>query len=215
MKSKPELCEYGCGNPSKFLFDKDSRSIKWCCSDMVQKCPTIRKKLSDKNKGKIISKCSRDKISKALTGKKWSSSSEIIEIERKRKISEKMKNYGGYRKGSGRGKKGTYKGFWCDSSYELAYVVYCLDHGVKIKRNNKKFPYFFNNKKFNYIPDFIIEGYEYTYVEIKGYMDKKNEAKINQFPHKLKVFIDEEMNKFLDYVINKYGKDFIKMYEIK
>lgn len=27
---------------------------------------------------------------------------------------------GGYRKGSGRGKKGRYKGYWCDSSWELA-----------------------------------------------------------------------------------------------
>ena len=47
-----------------------------------------------------------------------------------------------------------------------------------------------------------------------GYLCDECEAKIKQFPRKLKVFIDYEMKRFLDYVINKYGKDFIKLYEI-
>ena len=38
---------------------------------------------------------------------------------------------GGKRHGSGRGKKGWYKGYYCDSTWELAWVIYQLDHGVK------------------------------------------------------------------------------------
>jgi len=37
---------------------------------------------------------------------------------------------GGKRIGSGRGKSGWYKGYWCDSSWELAYVIYNIDHDV-------------------------------------------------------------------------------------
>ena len=29
---------------------------------------------------------------------------------------------------TGKGKKGWYKGFFCSSTYELAYVIFCLDH---------------------------------------------------------------------------------------
>ena len=52
---------------------------------------------------------------------------------------------GGYVQGSGRGKKGWYKGFFCDSSWELAYVVYCLDHKINITRNTKKTKYVWDN----------------------------------------------------------------------
>ena len=39
------------------------------------------------------------------------------------------------------GIKGWYKGFWCDSSWELAYVIYNLDHGIEFRRNTEKFEY--------------------------------------------------------------------------
>lgn len=42
---------------------------------------------------------------------------------------------GGKREGSGRGKRGWYKGYYCDSSWELAWVIYNLDHGNQFKRN--------------------------------------------------------------------------------
>jgi hypothetical protein len=80
-----------------------------------------------------------------------------IEAERKRKITEKAKmNNGGYRRGSGRGKKGWYKGIFCDSSWELAMVIYCLENDISIVRNTEKRIYEFNGKIKNYIPDFGI-----------------------------------------------------------
>lgn len=58
----------------------------------------------------------------------------------------KQKGLGGYVEGSGRGKKGRYKGFYCDSSWELAYVMYCLDHNICIERNTAKFEYVFEEQ---------------------------------------------------------------------
>ena len=35
---------------------------------------------------------------------------------------------GGIREGAGRSKSGWYKGYYCNSSYELAWVIYSLDN---------------------------------------------------------------------------------------
>lgn len=119
------------------------------------------------------------------------------------------KNCGGYRKGSGRGKSGWYKNYYCDSSWELAFVIYNLENNIKFERNTKKFSYIFNRKKHDYMPDFIINN---EYIEIKGYITEQWKAKKEQFPHKLKTLYQKDIQKYLDYVINKYGKDFIKLY---
>src|SRR6059036_3964323 len=39
-----------------------------------------------------------------------------------------QRGLGGYERGSGRGKKGWYRGYSCDSTYKLVFVVYALDH---------------------------------------------------------------------------------------
>lgn len=124
---------------------------------------------------------------------------------------EKLRKSGGYRKGSGRGKSGWYKGHWCDSSWELAFIIYNLDHNIKFIRNTEKFSYEFEGKKKNYIPDFIME--DRTYVEIKGYDNGLTQAKISYFPHKLELIVGKKIKPYLDYVVNKYGKDFINLYE--
>lgn len=125
---------------------------------------------------------------------------------------EKLALAGGYRKGSGFGKHGTYKGYYCDSSWELAFVIYNLDHGILFARNRKKFRYLFEGKEYTYMPDFFMNG---MYVEIKGYWTKQWQAKLDQFPEKEKIKIigKNEIQKYIKYVENKYGKDFIKLYE--
>lgn len=119
---------------------------------------------------------------------------------------------GGYRKGSGRGKSGWYKGYYCDSSWELAFVIYNIEHDIKFERNRRKFVYVYEGKELKYLPDFILDG---KYIEIKGYRSKQWEAKFNQFPKEetLEVLMKDEMKPYLDYVIGKYGEDFIKLYE--
>ena len=135
--------------------------------------------------------------------------------EYKEKLSKSLKaspNTGGYRKGSGTGKSGWYKGYYCDSSWELAFVIYNLEHNIKFERNKKRFAYIFENETHNYIPDWIVNG---EYVEIKGYWSERWQAKLDQFPkeEKLTVLTKKEIKPYLDYVIESYGKDFIKLYE--
>ena len=113
----------------------------------------------------------------------------------------------------GKGKRGYYKGYYCQSSWELAYVIYCLNHGILISRNKEGFKYNWEQKQRTYFPDFVLPNG--TYVEIKGYYDKKSEAKYVQFPKdkKLIVLKKEDMKPILEYVIEKYGKSFIDLYE--
>lgn len=125
-------------------------------------------------------------------------------------IKKMQESCGGYRQGSGYGKSGWYKGYFCDSSWELAYVIYNLEHGIKFERNREKFKYIFEGKEYNYLPDFIVDG---KYVEVKGYWTKQWQAKYDQFPKELSIIGKEEIKTYLEYVENKYGKDFIKLYE--
>jgi hypothetical protein len=124
-----------------------------------------------------------------------------------------LKVSGGLKKGSSRGKCGWYKGYWCDSSYELAYVIYNLDHNIKFYRNNKGFPYIHNGLERKFFPDFYKED---SYIEIKNFHSSETDEKIRQFPLKIEILYKEDLKKeILPYVISKYGKDFIKLYENK
>ena len=117
---------------------------------------------------------------------------------------------GGIRHGSSRGKSGWYKGYWCDSSYELAYLIYNLDNSILIERNKNGFEYTHNDEKHLFYPDFIIDG---KYIEIKNYKSELTDSKISQFPYDIEIYYKEEMKPFIEYVKNKYGKDFIRLYE--
>lgn len=109
-----------------------------------------------------------------------------------------------------RGKHGWYNGYWCDSSWELAFVIYNLEYDIKFQRNTQKFEYEFEGKKYNYYPDFIME--DGTYIEIKGYETEKDKAKYIYFPYKLKVLKRKDIKYILDYVNKKYSKDFVTLY---
>jgi len=85
-------------------------------------------------------------------------------------------NCGGYRENTTRGKSGRYKGIFCASSYELIFVAYHLYIGSDIKPCKLKIPYFYNNKKHHYHPDFLIDGKIY---EIKGFHTEVVDLKTN------------------------------------
>lgn len=119
------------------------------------------------------------------------------------------KKAGGLRQGSGRGKCGWYKGYWCDSSYELAWVIYNLEHNIKFERNKKGYEYEFRGKKFKYYPDFICNG---EIIEIKGYKTEQVNEKLKVVEN-IKVLFEKDLEKEFTYVKEKYGKDFIKLYE--
>ena len=165
------------------------------------------------NKGSSISEEQKIKISKSLKGNPLvtgKASSAQAEAERILKITNYAKLHnGGYRYGSGRGKKGWYKGIYCDSSWELAFVVYHLDNGIPIERCPDKRIYVFENQTRNYYPDFVVNSQIF---EIKGYKTEQSKAK--QLFNPDIILIDKESIKpYLDYTINKYTKDFITLYE--
>ena len=227
------ICDYGCGQEATFQL----KSGKWCCSKSVNSCPEMRRR----NREGIRNYCKTHvrNSSRGMKGKtpwnkgKTSETDErIAAIATKNKVSMigkshqhteetrakiskimKEKGAGGLRHGSGRGRNGWYKGYWCDSSWELAYVIYNLEHGISFSRNRKPFNYTFENNTKRYYPDFLLETGEY--VEIKGYYKKQDIAKIEQFPKELSLIVYDKtgIKPYLDYVINKYGKDFCSLYD--
>jgi hypothetical protein len=118
---------------------------------------------------------------------------------------------GGPRNGAGRGKSGMYKNIWCDSSYELAWVIYNLEHNIKFERNKKGYSYEFNGKKHKYYPDFIVNE---KLIEIKGFLRENDKHKFKSVEDKeLIILFKKDLEVQLEYTINKYGKDYIRLYE--
>jgi hypothetical protein len=117
---------------------------------------------------------------------------------------------GGLKEGSSRSKHGWYNGFWCDSSYELAYLIYCLDHNIKIERNKKYYEYEYEGKIHKYYPDFIVNN---ELVEIKNYESELTNAKLKSVNEKITIYYRNTIKPFIDYVKQKYGKKFIELYE--
>lgn len=135
--------------------------------------------------------------------------------ESKQKIrlaSQRCHKMGGYRYGSGRGKKGWYCGYFCDSSWELAFVIYNIEHSISFSRNTDTFDYMYKGKSHKYLPDFVINN---VYYEIKGYKTEQWNAKYDQFPYKDRLVVIDKISiiPYIDYVITKYGKDYIRLYE--
>ena len=121
---------------------------------------------------------------------------------------------GGYRKGATRGKSGYYKGIWCDSTYELVYLIYNLDNGIDIRRNTLKFPYRHNGKNHEYIPDFRVNG---ELVEIKNFWTEVVQVKLECVPEKISILYYEDLEEMMQYVDEKYGtwhKKKINNYEV-
>lgn len=104
-------------------------------------------------------------------------------------------------------RSGYFKGIHCDSSWELALLVYCIDHNIAIQRNHRWFNYFYENAWHKYFPDFIIND---TYIEVKGFNTPKVQAKIEQFPKNLKykILYESELQPCLVYCKQTYGNAF-------
>ena len=119
---------------------------------------------------------------------------------------------GGLRHGSGRGKKGTYNGFYCDSSYELAFIIYHLDHNVPITRNTRYYLYVNSeNRICKYFPDFIVNG---ELVELKGFINKDVYLKISSVDDMpIRLLMYEDIKHMIEYVKCKYRvNDITKLY---
>jgi hypothetical protein len=117
--------------------------------------------------------------------------------------SYKSPKLGGARKGSGHSKSGYYQGIYCGSTWEIAWVIYCIDHQISFARNTERFSYHFNGTHHEYIPDFILK--DGTYLEIKGYSTDQWIAKQAAFPKALIVIGKKEISTYIKYVKKKYS----------
>lgn len=210
-KRRNDYCSQKCGS---IFSQRNGGNRSWTEQDKLKqslwaKKYNYRPPKMGFNKSCLHCKC-EFYIPQSSKNRKWCSKNCFIEYCNENKYLKGKS--GGLRNGSGRGKCGWYKGYYCSSSWELAWVIYQLEHGLKFERNKNGFQYEFNNKKYKFYPDFIINGSSH-YVEVKGYIDDKVKAKIAHFPHKLEIIGKEEIKPFVNYSIEKYGKDYVELYE--
>ena len=111
---------------------------------------------------------------------------------------------GGYRPGSGRSKSGYYNGIYCGSTYELCWVIYSLDHGIKFTR----FPGKLELNGVRYYPDFLLSDGK-TIIETKGYevqesVDKKTKV-AESLGYEVQVLRKDDLTFAFDYVKATYA----------
>lgn len=116
---------------------------------------------------------------------------------------------GGERKHTGRAKTGWYKGIYCGSTYELAFLIWNLDHNISISRCTESFEYEYLGKSRKYHPDFVVNN---QIIEIKGRQQPVDLIKINAANA---IMIDKEtIIPYINYVVQKYKVHKTKLYTL-
>ncbi len=198
-----KYCSRSCAN-SRVLTDEIKQKISNSVKTLVDTNPELFKFYTTY----ICKNCSKEfKMSdnRNITGRTYCS----MECKQQWLNNNWKTKLGGYRKGSGHGKSGWYKGIYCDSSWELAFVIYHLDNSLYIERCKEHRKYMFEGKEHIYIPDFVTDE---GIIEIKGYRTKQWDIKELNNPD-IKVLYKNDIKFYLEYVENKYGKDYIKLYD--
>ena len=130
-----------------------------------------------------------------------------------------------------RKQKYSYMGQNFDSRPELAFYIWCKDHNKNIQRATKSIPYKVANdeKEHRYIPDFEVDGELY---ELKGdqflapdgswqnpFDSTKNELYESKhqaaLQNSVRILYAKDYQQYLDYVTEKYTKDFIELFNVK
>lgn len=153
---------------------------------------------------KICEECGKEYIQ--LNASKFCSKDCMIKHKHK-KLSNlaKLHNFGGFNQTSlVKYHTGYFNGIRYDSSWELAFLLYHFDNNIPIKRCNEIRTYTIDGVQKRYFPDFIVNNKIY---EIKGYMNDVALQKSIQ-NQDIIVLQSVEMQPYLNYAINKYGKNF-------
>ena len=148
----------------------------------------------------VLQRQEATRTSRIQSAQRALAASDELEQQRREKSSRaaRERGLGGYERGSGRGKKDWYRGYWCDSNYELAFVVWPLDHEIPFERNTRVSYYEFGGKVMRWIPDFLLA--DGTFVEIKGYVTEQTLAKFRFFLPSVLVLTRTELSPMCDYV---------------
>lgn len=205
---KCKFCSREIANPGALKAHENS------CKNNPDRIIRVRSPLAGAKKGGVGYPAWNKGKTKAtdvrLRNQKFSTLGHPHSEETKAKLSEvaKSQKRGGYIPGSGRGKSGWYRGIYCSSSWELAVVIYCLDHDVSISRCSEIRTYKIDGKSFKYYPDFVIRS---RIVEVKGYHSPISIAK-QSFNRDILFVFEKDLKDVFSYVKRIYGKDYIKLY---
>lgn len=189
-----KFCSRICANSRVWTKeDKIKRSLSALCSDKVKtanqsKAKNQKKRQKNLDNWKIIlCKVCQCQFSRLKSDLRKTCSSKCA----------KLLPMGGLRKNSGIGKSGWYKGFWLNSTYELAFVIYHLNKNITIKRCNEWFSYIDPVTRLarRYYPDFIVDG---KIIEIKGYKKQIDEIKTQSCGAVL--LCKEDLHEIFEYV---------------
>ena len=115
-------------------------------------------------------------------------------------------------------KKLLYNDIIFDSSWELAFFIYLTDNNISFTYHpNAYYTYILNNKEHRYFPDFLVEG---QYIEIKGdhFFKKPTEKFIKKLEimkeNNIIILRKSDCLKFIKYVNNKYGSNYLRSFKI-
>lgn len=131
-------------------------------------------------------------------------------------------------------KKYCYNSIFFDSSWELAFYIYHTDKGHKIKHEPCNFSYTYKNIEHLYFPDFKVNN---KYYEIKGEqfierykngniktlmcsfdhsLDKLYNAKYKCMKkHNVTIIDCNKIQKYLEYIIDTYGEDYLDQFRVE
>lgn len=125
-------------------------------------------------------------------------------------------------------KKYYYDDVYFDSGWELIYYIWLKDNNISFEYQKDRIPYYYKNKLYYYEVDFTVNG---KYVEIKGkqFFDKKDGTMINVYDRNLdelsnykylcmlsnQVEIINDITVYKNYIISKYGKNYIKTFKVR
>lgn len=118
-------------------------------------------------------------------------------------------------------KTGLYKGIPCDSSWELAFLLWAEICGYTARRSTTKLSYIYKNRSRNYEPDFeLTDGETVWVVEIKGRTNDpqwraKEKSLKSVYKERAIVLGPSEMRRIIHVVEEHIGKGWENLYETK
>lgn len=211
-KQATMMKRYGCVNPSHNKEINKKKSKTWKSHQ--------EKNLNAMKKG-MLGKYGVDNASK-IESVRWRKSRTFRNSSRKFKVKN---SHAIYKQDYHYKSVYLYNDLKFDSSWELAFYIYCIDKGKNIIRETCSFTYNCNGTNYSYFPDFRVDGF---LVEIKGLqffenhnpncrminpfdrsLDEKFEAK-HQCMIKNGVKIITDCSKYIKYVSDVYGRNFLK-----
>lgn len=198
LKKSQNFCSKSCAN-SRSWSDEDKLK-KSIAAKNSQKVIETNRRIS---KGKHIEKncpCGKTFDTIPCLKKKYCSKTCVY----------KYGKFGGLRLNSGRGKSGYYKGIYCNSTYELCWVIYQIDKNIQFER----FQGSLSNDEITYYPDFLVG--DNKIIEIKGFEDPKIVAKKTELAlskgFQVEVLYKEDLKSVFEYVKLQYKTN--KFYEL-